>query len=46
VSFEEEPDGELFDSRNRGMSYYVYNVCGWGITSDCTFVVSVDESLD
>ena len=35
------------DSFNRdGRGWRVYSICGWGVSSDCTFLVPVDESLD
>ena len=43
MSFEEEPDGELFDSRDRGMSYYVYDINGWGIGTGVTFVAWLED---
>jgi len=39
-------EGQSYNRRNYDGDYFVYSVCGWGVTSDCTIVVSVDESLD
>ena len=38
---------ERLDNNNgNGDSWCVYSVSGWGVSSDCTVVVSLDESLD
>jgi hypothetical protein len=41
-----EQVGEGFDQRDNNGKLFVYSVCGWGVTSDCTRVVQLDESLD
>jgi hypothetical protein len=42
-----EQMGQSYYRRNNDGDYFVYCVCGWGVASDCTVVVSVDdESLD
>lgn len=41
-----EQVGEGFDQRDHNGKLFVYSVCGWGVTSDCTRVVQLDESLD
>ena len=38
--------GEGFDQRDHNGKFFVYSICGWGVTSDCTSVVQLDESLD
>ena len=39
--------GEGFDRRDHNGKLFVYSISGWGVTSDCTVVVAVDdESLD
>ena len=29
-----------------GFRWRVYSICGWGVSSDCTILVPIDESLD
>lgn len=41
-----EQEGQGYNRRNHDGDYFVYSICGWGVTSDCTIVVPVDESLD
>ena len=41
-----DQEGQSYNRRDYDGDYFVYSVCGWGVTSDCTIVVSVDESLD
>ncbi len=41
-----EQVGEGFDQRDHNGKFFVYSICGWGVTSDCTSVVQLDESLD
>ena len=42
-----EQMGEGFDRRDHNGKLFVYSISGWGVTSDCTVVVAVDdESLD
>ena len=42
-----EQVGQSCYRRNNDGDYFIYSVCGWGVASDCTIVVSVnDESLD
>jgi len=37
---EEREVSDLFHSDGE---FFVYSVCGWGVTSDCTRVVQLDE---
>ena len=42
-----EQMGQSYYRRNNDGDYFIYSVCGWGVTSDCTIVVSVDnENVD
>ena len=36
----------LADSGGDGDSWCVYSVSGWGVSSDCTILVPVDENVD
>ncbi len=37
---------EVSDLFHNDGEFFVYSVCGWGVTSDCTGVVWLDEGLD
>ena len=41
-----EEERQSFYSRNDHGDLLVYHVCGWGVASDCTRIVQLDESLD
>ena len=38
--------GEEFNRRNHNGELFVFSISGWGVSSDCTVVVPLDESLD
>jgi hypothetical protein len=38
-----EQVGEGFDQRDHNGKLFVYSISGWGVTSDCTSIVQLDE---